>query len=79
MFEGCTIQWAEDKGVKVSIRIKYPEFSNPKDAAGVYRVKCVPCPDGVEVVGTELRPNSDNSDYQEYLEWAKTNTAEAAD
>jgi len=22
---------------------------------------------------------SDNTDYQEYLEWAKTNTAEAAD
>ena len=23
--------------------------------------------------------NDDNTDYQEYLEWAKTNTAEAAD
>jgi hypothetical protein len=23
--------------------------------------------------------DSDNTDYQEYLEWAKTNTAEAAD
>ena len=23
--------------------------------------------------------SSDNTDYQEYLEWAKTNTAEAAD
>ena len=79
MFEGCTIQWAEDKGVKVSIRIKYPEFSNPKDAAGVYRVKCVPCPDGVEVVGTELRPNSDNSDYQELQKWvAEGNTIAAA-
>ena len=23
--------------------------------------------------------NSENTDYQQYLEWAKTNTAEAAD
>ena len=26
-----------------------------------------------------IPPVSDNSDYQEYLEWAKTNTPEAAD
>ena len=29
---------------------------------------------------TVVIPNDeDNTDYQEYLEWAKTNTAEAAD
>ena len=26
-----------------------------------------------------IPPDPDNIDYQEYLEWAKTNTAEAAD
>tara|TARA_R100000458_G_scaffold14977_1_gene12734 strand:+ start:1166 stop:1324 length:159 start_codon:yes stop_codon:yes gene_type:complete len=26
-----------------------------------------------------IPPDADNSDYQEYLEWAKTNTAEVAD
>jgi len=31
-----------------------------------YHVKCIPF-------------DNDNTDYQEYLEWAKTNTAEASD
>ena len=29
--------------------------------------------------GACIPPNEANIDYQEYLEWAKTNTAEAAD
>jgi len=29
--------------------------------------------------GTSFPFADDNTDYQEYLEWAKTNTAEAAD
>jgi len=29
--------------------------------------------------GDMIPLNSSNTDYQEYLEWAKTNTAEAAD
>jgi|TARA_R100001460_G_scaffold75863_1_gene116973 hypothetical protein len=33
--------------------------------------------DGVET--TSIPIDEENRDYQEYLEWAKTNTAEAAD
>jgi len=29
--------------------------------------------------GAQIPFDPDNTDYQEYLEWAKTNTAEAAD
>ena len=29
--------------------------------------------------GAEIPKDESNSDYQEYLEWAKTNTAEEAD
>jgi len=29
--------------------------------------------------GAIIPKNEENTDYQEYLEWAKTNTAEAAD
>ena len=29
--------------------------------------------------GTQIPKAVDNTDYQEYLEWAKTNTPEAAD
>ena len=80
MFEDCTIQWAEDYGKKVAINITYPEFSNPKDAAGVRRIRCVPCPNGVEVVGTELRPDSDNTDWMNLQKWvAAGNTIAEAD
>ena len=39
----------------------------------------------VNIKRTDVTPNifipinEENTDYQEYLEWAKTNTAEAAD
>ena len=40
-------------------------------------------PDAVEKMDLTYRVvipfNKDNTHYQEYLEWAKTNTAEAAD
>jgi hypothetical protein len=34
---------------------------------------------GIEGHYLEIPLNENNTDYQEYLEWAKTNTAEAAD
>mgnify|MGYP001192352546 FL=1 len=40
-------------------------------------------PDGVETMEGHIRKvipfKSDNSDYQKYLKWAETNTAEPAD
>ena len=45
-------------------------------------------PEKDDIIGVLLQKNSisisipineENTDYQEYLEWAKTNTAEAAD
>ena len=34
---------------------------------------------GIEGHYVDIPINEDNTDYQEYLEWAKTNTAEEAD
>ena len=38
---------------------------------------CILTSSGTNHLAIPLDP--DNTDYQEYLEWAKTNTAEAAD
>lgn len=38
------------------------------------KLSCINAPDGLFIPVDET-----NKDYQEYLEWAKTNTAEAAD
>ena len=43
----------------------------------------VDCPPGSTILrktdNVQIPKDEANSDYQEYLEWAKTNTAEAAD
>ena len=46
------------------------------------KYKLYDLPTGIILVpseGKSIPPDPNNTDYQEYLEWAKTNTAEAAD
>ena len=54
--------------------ITYKFFKNTADGENVSVEKSI---DGVCVLAIPLDIN--NIDYQEYLEWAKTNTADPAD
>jgi len=56
----------------MAVSYKFIKFSLNEDAKHVIRTT----DDGKIVI---VPFDSDNIDYQEYLEWAKTNTAEAAD
>ena len=54
---------------------KFPtEDSDPMFKSGVAVIKLETGKNAVYIPKSE-----DNTDYQEYLEWAKTNTTEAAD
>ena len=59
----------------MTITYKYPtEDSDPmfKSSVAVIKLETGQYP-------VYIPKSEDNTDYQEYLEWAKTNTAEAAD
>ena len=56
----------------MAIKYKFVKTSDGRDA-------CInKAEDGVNY-RTSIPYDSKNTDYQEYLEWAKTNTTEAAD
>ena len=59
----------------MTITYKYPtEDSDPMFKSGVAVIKLITGKNPIYIPKSE-----DNTDYQEYLEWAKTNTTEAAD